>query len=498
VRKQRNEFPFIAVSLAGVSLTDLGYKIPTPLVGITIKNALVRSALEWELTLNVAGDSNKRANIAAIEGLWYQAEQSARNSGYTRGIPVSIILGWQSPNGQITESMDIEGFTIQFSVTVPEAQYTQYVIKGFGTTGVPSNMPTITIPPIRGIVQPSAVLEALCRSLKADAYYDLDIDRNDAPTYMAHGTIQTSFTRYVRGTRSPKDNFGNFPGLQPLATQVSTNEQAYGLITEKVRNMGMLINNVPLSERRNYFRSDLNDRPDTVNTFSFWVDEPTMTQRGKINFKSDAGLRIRASNDQLILGGNETNIFSLTGSYDSVAYTLKNINAGRIGFTLDGSGNSIATVQPTVTAYSATLADVYNSANEINNVNAIATQFSGKITVTMAGNVRGYELAQPVTVTVLSGNSLSQISGVYHVMEMTHRLDSRFITTLELQRLDTGSPSDGTVSEEVSGGATESITSVYADTTSQKLARQSQTSNIISPRKVELGTLTTTFENLIL
>jgi hypothetical protein len=494
MRRQRDEFPFIAVSMAGVSLTDLGYKIPSPLVGISITNATVRSALMWELTLNVAGDASRIANIAAIEGLWYQAKQAAKNSGYKRGIPVSIILGWQSPDGQVVESMDIEGWTMQFDCNVPESQHLQYIIKGYGQTAVPANMPTIRIPPISGVVQPSAVLTALCEALKADTYYDLDIDRNDSPTFISHGTVQTSFTRYVRGGRSVNDNFGDFPGLQPLATNVMGNSQAYGLITDQIRNMGILVNNVPVGERTPYFRSDINDRPDVVNTFSFWVDEPTMTQRGKINFKSDAVLRIKQNYDQLILGGNETNIFSLSGSYNGVAYTLKNINAGKIGFTVDGTGNAIASVQPSATAFSASLADVFNSANEINNVNAIATQFSSKITITMAGNVRGYELAQPVTVTVLMGNTLSPISGIYRVMEVTQRLDARFITTLVCQRLDTGSAND--VADGVMAGVS-TLTTVSGDTSLQRTIRANQTSNIISPRLVELGTITPTFENLI-
>jgi hypothetical protein len=449
----------------------------------------------WELTLNVAGDASRKANIAAIEGLWYQAEKAAKNSGYKRGIPVSIMVGWQSPDGQVLECMDIEGWTMQFSVNVPESQHLQYTIKGFGQTAVPTNMPTIRIPAIRGIVQPSAILEALCESLNADNYYDLDIDRFDTPTYISHGIIQTSFTRYVRGNKTKDDGFGDFPGLQPLATQVMGGGQAYGLITDQVKDMGMLVNNVREGERSPYFRSDVNDRPDTVNTFSFWVDEPTMTQRGKINFKSDAVLRVKQNHDQLILGGNETNIFSLSGTYDSVAYTLKNINAGRIGFTVDGTGNAIASVQPSVSSFSGSLAEVFNSANEINNVNAIATQFSSKITITMAGNVRGYELAQPVTVTVLSGNTLSPISGIYRVMEVTHQLTgSRFITTLVCQRLDTGSPNDA------ANGATDginSIATVAGDPVLQRTMRNSQTSNIISPRLVELGNLANTFDNLI-
>ena len=47
--------------------------------------------------------------------------------------------------------------------------------------------------------------------------------------------------------------------------------------------------------------------------------------------------------------------------------------------------------------------DVYQSANIINDINALATQFSGDFTVTIPGAVRGFQICEPITLMVMSG-----------------------------------------------------------------------------------------------
>ena len=86
----------------------------------------------------------------------------------------------------------------------------------------------------------------------------------------------------------------------------------------------------------------------------------------------------------------------------------------------------------------ATLPDVFQTANIINDVNAIASQFSGDFSVTIPGNLTKYEIAQPISLLIMSGNTLSPATGVYSIMSVSHNISDRFTTSLKLQRLTLG------------------------------------------------------------
>ena len=130
--------------------------------------------------------------------------------------------------------------------------------------------------------------------------------------------------------------------------------------------------------------------------------------------------------------------------------------------------------------------DVYQSANIINDINALATQFSGDFTVQIAGSVKTYHIAQPVSLLVMSGNTISPVSGIYNVISVSHTISNLFITTLKLQRLAMCSANQVAASQNILVGGSQS----YADSS------YSTTKNIISPYKVDFGTMYPTFEHM--
>ena len=97
-------------------------------------------------------------------------------------------------DGNIAEYTSYQGFTLQFKVTT-SGLYLTYTLTGFASQTTQSSMPILRIPEVSGIVQPSAIVEGLAKAVKADSYYNLDIDHNDAPTLVQHGAMNTSWLR---------------------------------------------------------------------------------------------------------------------------------------------------------------------------------------------------------------------------------------------------------------------------------------------------------------
>ena len=202
---------FCNFMLAGISLTDFGLKIPAPFVSLVLDQAEVDSMTTWKLSCTVGGDANRNINISAMEALIYSAAQSSSGEG----IPVSFMFGWLDSSGQVESYLSYQGFTLKFNVNTT-GQYMQYELNGYASIAIQTQMPVLNIPAVEGIVQPSAVVEGLAKAVKADTYYDLDIDHNDAPTLVSHGALTTSFNKYVGGTYSGEDDYDSFPGLRYL------------------------------------------------------------------------------------------------------------------------------------------------------------------------------------------------------------------------------------------------------------------------------------------
>ena len=472
--------------LAGVSLTDYGLSIPSPFTSLELTNSEITSMTAWTLNCIVGGDASKKANVAAFEALLYSAAQSASQYPDSSGIPVSFIFGWLDSNGNVADFISYQGFTLKFSVTT-NGLYMQYKITGFASLSVQSSMPVLRIPAVSGIVQPSAVVEAMAKAVKATSYYELDIDHNDAPTLINHGPLTTSFNKYVRGEYSAADNYDKFPELLPLSKSYSASRDAAGLSDNGgVHTLGQVLNNVIQTPVESYLKKSNVDTTPQCASFSYWVDEPTMTKPGTIHYKSNAGLISAQSKDILEYGTSTSNILTLSGSYDGVAYNMSNMNFKQLGFSVDSSGNAIMYGAETVNSWSNTLADVFQAANIINDINALATQFSGDFTVTIPGTLKQYSVAQPVSLLVMTGGTLSPITGIYSIISVAHSISNTFITTLKLQRLVMSSANQVASAQNIYVSGVQDYNSTSYDTTS----------NIITPYKVQFPDMYPNFEHM--
>lgn len=476
--------PFVNFFLAGVALTEFGLEIPSPFASLQLNNGQISTTTSWTLRCVVGGDSTKKANVAAFEALLYSAAQAASGHKSSSGIPVSFIFGWLGEDGSVSEHLSYEGFTLKFQVST-SGIYMVYEITGYASLAVQSSMPVLRIPELSGIVQPSAIVEALAKGVKATSYYELDIDHNDAPTLVSHGNLNTSFNKYIRGHYSGNDDYESFPGLLKLSKSYNATRDAAGLIPG-YNKLSHVLNNLMVSPVENFLKKSLTDETPQCLSFSYWVDEPTMTQPGVIHYKSNANLSASQFKDVLEYGTANNNIISLSGSYNGVAYNMTNMSFASLGFALDGSGNTIAQDAEVVNSWSSSLADVYQTANIINDINAIASQFSGKFTIEIPGCTNKYEIAQPVALLVMSGNTISPISGVYNVMNVTHTLSNTFVTTLSVQRLQLGSANEVATGQ----GIFVSGSGQYPNSSFKT------TKNILSPYKVDFGTMYPTFEHI--
>lgn len=476
--------PFVNFTLAGVSITEFGLSIPSPFTSLEITNSEITSMTAWTLNCIVGGDADRKVNIASFEALLYSAAQSANSYPNSSGIPVSFMFGWLDESGNVAEYVSYQGFTLQFSVST-SGLYMNYKVTGYASLSLQSSMPVLRIPALSGFVQPSAVVEALAVGTKATSYYNLDIDHNDAPTLVSHGPLTTSFHKYVRGEYSGKDDLDAFPGLLPLSKSYSASRQAAGLKFD-VKSLSQVINNKIVTPVENFLKQSLTDETPQCASFSYWVDEPTMTRPGTIHYKSNAGLMTSQSLDTLEYGTSRTNVISISGTYNGVAYNMSNMNFTQLGFAVDGSGNTIVQGGEVINSWSSSLADTFQASNIINDVNALATQFSGDFSIQIPGAVKTYNLAQPVTLLVMSGNTVSPISGVYNIVSVSHTISNTFITTLKIQRL--------VISSANMVASTQNILIAGSDT--YRSNSYSKTNNVISPNKVDFGVMYPDFEHL--
>ena len=480
--------PICNFTLAGMSITDYGWEIPSPFCSLELTNSEITSFTSWRLKCVVGGDNKKRVNVAAFEGLLYSAAQESSAYNNSSGIPVSFMFGWLDETGNVSEYISYQGFTLKFQVST-SGIFLIYTIEGYASLAIQTSTPVLRIPAVSGIVQPSAIVEALAKAVKATNYYELDIDHNDAPTLVNHGAMSTSFNAYVRGTyNTSEDDYDTFPGLLKLSKSYNSNRDAVGLRqTESVKKLSQVLNNVKTTPISEFLKKGISDNTPQCSSFSYWVDEPTQTQPGVMHYKSDANLLSSNFNDTLEYGTANTNVLSLSGSYNGVAYNMTDMRFSQIGFVLDGSGNAIVQNEEVINSWSSTVGNVYQTANIVNDINAIASQFSGDFTVSIPGRVKAYEIAQPVSLIVMSQGTLSPITGIYSVMSVSHSISETFITTLKLQRLVVGSANQVASSQGIF------VSGSHIGLPSNSFEK---TNNIISPYKVQFPELFPNFEHM--
>ena len=467
--------------LGGVDLTDFGLKIPSPFSSLELSNSEIDSMTAWTLTCSVAGKASDMINISSMEALIYSAAQSSAGDG--AGIPVSFMFGWLNADGSVGEHLSYTGFSINYSAST-SGQSMTYTLKGFAKLGVQTHMPVLSIPAIQGVVQPSAIVAALAKATKATSYYDLDIDHCDAPTLVSHGAMTTSFNSYVSGNFNGTDDYQSFPGLVSLSKTYNAVREGSGI--KPGHKLSTLLNNLSPTPLGNYLRTANDDTAVQCSSFSYWIDEPTMTRRGVIHYKANAGFLGEYTPDILQYGTSDTNVLSISGSYDGVAYNMTDMAFATVGFATDGAGNTIANPSQVVNSWSSSLAGVFQSANIINDVNALASQFSGNFTVVVPGSPKRYSIAQPVSLIVLSSNTLSPISGIYNIVSVSHSIAVQYTTTLKLQRLVMSTANQTAASQGI----------IVRGSSSYPASSYTPTRNIISTGKVDLGTMYPTFEDI--
>ena len=476
--------PFCSFTLAGVSLTDFGLMIPSPFTSLELANSEITSFTSWTLNVSVTGSDKRKMNISAFEALLYSAAQEANQYANSSGIPVSFMFGWIDNNGNVDDYLSYQGFTNTFNVST-NGLYMQYKLTGFANLAVQKHTPVLRIPSLSGIVQPSAVVEGIAKATKATSYYLLDIDHNDAPTLINHGPLTTSFNSYVRGTYNGQDDYDSFPGLLKLAKSYNASRTAAG-IKYGYGKLNTILHNKSVTPLSNFLKQANTDTTPQSASFSYWVDEPTMTSPGVIHFKSNANLQITRNLDVLEYGTSHTNIISVQGSYNGVAYNMTNMKFTQVGFALDGSGNAVSQPYELVNSWSSTLSDVYQSSNIINDVNALASQFSGDFTLQIPGTTRAYTVAQPVSLLIMSGNTISPVTGIYNIVSVTHNISNTFVTTLKVKRLEISSANEVAASQ-----------NILVDTRSRYGNNSlTTTKNVKSTHKVDFGTLYPTFEHM--
>jgi len=458
--------PFCTFVLSGVNLTSYGFEIPSPFCSLELSNSQITSFTSWTLNVVVGGDQAKKSNVAAFEALLYSAAQDASKYPNSSGIPVCFMFGWLNKDGSIGENVAYQGFTLQFKVST-DGLFMRYTVTGYASIGYKFAVPVINIPAVCGMVQPSALVEGVCKALGVDDYYDLDIDHNDAVTLVNHGAMSTSLVGYIRGHVSLSDDYEQFPGCLKLSKSYNSSREAAG-IKYGCGNLSTLMNNLIITPLNEYLKKSIVDETPQCSTFSFWVEEPTMTKKGVIHYKSNAGLSTQHYGDMLEYGTANTNILSLSGSYSGVAYNMSNMSFSSLGFTVDGSGNTIIENTRIVNSWSATLADVFQTANIINDVNALASQFSGDFTITIPGNVKQYSVAQPVSLLIMSGNTVSPVTGIYNVISVSHSISNTFVTTLKVQRLVMSNANEVAASQGITVLGSNGYSTAYTQTNNIK------------------------------
>jgi len=468
---------WVSATIAGLSITQWGLKIPSPFCSLSLNNTETDSYTNWELKVTVGGDSSRQVNIAAFEALIYSAAQT---SGYSNasGIPVSFSFGWlNDKTGEVESYATYQGWSLKYQASTTGI-FTTYSLTGYASQIMRMNMPVFNIPAVSGYIQPSALVEAIAKGLKMTDYYELDIDKCDAPTYVSHNAMTTSPTSYIRGDRTGQDDFHAWPGVLSFSKTYNATRDAAGLEGGS-KFLSSYLNNSRTWKLEKMLKKSKSDSTPQCATFSFWIDEPTMTKPGVIHYKATDSIQATYDAEVLRYGTSDSNILSISGSYNGVAYNMTDMNFSTLGFSLDESGQVIGNKTTVTNSWSNSLAEVYQTASIINDINALASQFSGNFTVTIPGNVQGYTICQPVSLIIMSGNTLSPMSGIYNIKAVNHTISNTFVTTLTLQRLSISS-----------ANLTAASAGIYVSGSSNtKTQSYAKTANVKSTGKVDFGTM---------
>lgn len=416
--------PYMQLVIDGTAMRSPGFKVPSPLVSISLENA--ESGLQTNFTaiLHVYGDSRNKVHVGSFEMMLYEFAQMQGDSV----IPCYIEIGW-AEGDKVISSLEIQALFVQFKSSV-KTGYIEYTIQGIGNFTNAGNIRGIAIPAIRGNYRPSVVLEAVLNYIKADDVFDYDIDHDDEIVPINRPATVTSLGEFVNGS---EEQLGLIQQSYSEGSKSSAYRLPGKLSSEDYRKAGYTDKQI----------SDMMGPPvaqtqRSASAYTFSIIDPTFHQRGIIRYKNNVNLANYVSEDALVWGGLYTNILSITARYDGVTQQL--LGSGSIiqtGFAVSLNGDTIVSEANRQNSYSATATSMFAAGNVINNLNAISTQFNTNITVTLVGQPKIFQIAEAVKVLVYTGGTLNPITGVYRIMKVRHFITGTAYTTeLTLKRLD--------------------------------------------------------------
>ena len=416
--------PYMQFVIQNTAMRSPGSKIPSPLVSLDLENAESGLQTNFVAVLHVYGDARNKVHIGSFELMLYEFAQMQGDSV----LPCYIEIGW-AEGTKILESLRIQALFIQFTSTV-RTGYMEYVLKGIGNFTNAGNIRGIAIPAIRGNFRPSEVLEATLDFIKANDVFDYDIDHDDEVVPFNKPACVTSLGEFVQGS-------GSQTGLIQQSYSEGSKSSAYrlpgvlssgdyrraGYTNQQIA--GMLGPPVAQTQR-------------SASAYTFSIVDPTFHERGVIRYKNNVNLANYVGEDALIWGGLETNILSITATYDGVTQQLLGTNATvQTGMAISLDGTQMTSTASRQNSYSATASSMFSAGNVINNLHAISTQFNTNITVFIVGKPKVFQVAEAVRVLVYTGGTLNPITGVYRIMKVKHHATGTAYTTeLTLKRLD--------------------------------------------------------------
>lgn len=416
--------PYMQFVIQNVALRSLGFKTPSPLVGISLTNSESGIQTNFKVTVHVLGDDRKKAHIGSFEMMLYEFAQMRGDST----TPCYLELGWADETG-ILESLSIQGIFIQFTSTV-HTGYTEYILEGIGNFTNTATIRGIAVPAIRGNYRPSEVAEAVLDYVHANDVFDYDIDHDDEVVPISKASCVTSLGEYINGSSTQQ-------GLIQQSYCEGSKSCAYGL--PKNRATGTYLKaGYTKAEIHNLMGSPVAQTQRSASSYTFSITEPTFHTRGVIRYKNNVNLANYVAEDVLIWGGLYTNILSISATYQGVTQTLLGSGATvQTGMGITLKGESLTTQSNRQNSYNATLPSMYSAGNVLNNLNAISTQFNTNVQITIVGKPKVFQVADAVRVVVYTGGTLNLITGVYRIIKVAHNINgTAFTTTLTVQRLD--------------------------------------------------------------
>ena len=416
--------PYMQFVIQNIALRSLGFKVPSPLVGINLTNSESGIQTNFKVTIHVLGDQRKQAHIGAFEMMLYEFAQMRGDST----TPCYLEMGWADETG-ILESLSIQGIFIQFTSTV-HTGYTEYILEGIGNFTNTATIRGIAIPAIRGNYRPSEVAEAVLDYVNAGDVFDYDIDHDDEVVPISKASCVTSLGEYINGS-------GNAQGLIQQSYCEGSRSSAYGLPGNRATGT-YLKAGYTKAEIHNLMGSPVAQTQRSASSYTFSITEPTFHTRGVIRYKNNVNLANYVSDDVLMWGGLYTNILSISATYQGVTQTLLGSGATvQTGMGITLKGESLITPANRQNSYCATINSMFAAGNTLNNLNAISTQFNTNVQITIVGKPKVFQVADAVRVVVYTGGTLNPITGVYRIIKVAHNINgTSYTTTLTVQRLD--------------------------------------------------------------